>query len=297
MKNSFAMDMEEAVSDVEEQAESQYNQYVTEQLKEALKSTADVESVLNQFNIPTSANMVAAVEAILQNNSKVVKDLYGKAAVQQDMDINDLIDMAYSRLREACNSPDEMIKAEEEMLGTLAENVMKTMLETEDVRTVDLDGMKLIVQQTKAIQEMATTGETYHIPVKMNDEIGSMNVRFVRGQGEIGLIKMALYMESKGTVSTTFRYEADEVNANVECDRADVRNRLMEKKESIEEAMKEATGFTFNFSFVRETGVTVNDVYNWQLGNFEVVDKRDNEVQTEALYGIARSFMDIMSSI
>ena len=295
--DEFATAMEEAVSDVEEQAESQYNQYVTEQLKEALQSTADVESVLNQFNIPTSANMVAAVEAILQNNSKVVKDLYGKAAVQQDMDINDLIDMAYSRLREACNSPDEMIKAEEEMLGTLAENVMKTMLETEDVRTVDLDGMKLIVQQTKAIQEMATTGETYHIPVKMDDEIGSMNVRFVRGQGEIGLIKMALYMESKGTVSTTFRYEADEVNANVECDRADVRNRLMEKKESIEEAMKEATGFTFNFSFVRETGVTVNDVYNWQLGNFEVVDKRDNEVQTEALYGIARSFMDIMSSI
>ena len=131
----------------------------------------------------------------------------------------------------------------------------------------------------------------------MDDEIGSMNVRFVRGQGEIGLIKMALYMESKGTVSTTFRYEADEVNANVECDRADVRNRLMEQKESIEEAMKEATGFTFNFSFVRETGVTVNDVYNWQLGNFEVVDERDNEVQTEALYGIARSFMDIMSSI
>jgi hypothetical protein len=38
-------------------------------------------------------------------------------------------------------------------------------------------------------------------------------------------------------------------------------------------------------------------VYNWQLGNFQVEEKRDNEIQTEALYGIARGYIKVMSEM
>ncbi len=295
--DEFATAMEQAVSEVDTQAEESYNEYVTAQLKEALAHTSNVEDVLNEFNIPNSGNMINAVEALLQNNSTIVKDLYKKAALQQDMDIHDLIDEAYNRLREACNSPEEMLQAEEEMLGTLAENVMKTMIEMEDVRTVDLDGMKLVVQQSKAIDEMAATGETYHIPVMIDDEAGNMNLRIVRGNGELGMVKMALYMQSTGTVETTFRYEAGEVSANVECDTAEMRDRLMSQADKISDMMQEQTGLSFSFSFTRQQGITVNDVYNWQLGNFTPVENRDNEIQTEALYGIARGYMDVIGEL
>ncbi len=291
--DEFATAMEDAV---DEESENAYNKYLTEQLKTALSSTSQVESILEEFNIPHSASMITAVEALMENNNKVMKDLYGRAAEQEDMDIEDLINLAYERFSEACKTPEEMAEAEE-ALGTLAENVMKTMIEMEDVRTIDMDGMKLVVQQAKAMEEMATSGETYHIPMMIADEAGNMNLRIVRGTGESGLIKMALYMQSTGTISTTFHYEAGSVSANVECETAQMREMFASQAPMIAQTMQQETGFSFSFSFTREAGVSVNDVYNWQLGNFEVVDNKDNEIQTEKLYSIARGYLNVIGEI
>ena len=292
--DQFASVMETDVAS-EELQEKAYNQYVTNQLKDALNSAQEVESVLQQFNMPTTANMISAVQALMQNNNGFFKDLYGRIAKQQDMDIEDLIDLAYQRFDEACHSPEAMKEAEE-ALGDLAEKVMKSMLEMEDVRTVDLEGMKLVVQQAKAIQQMAT-GETYHIPMTIADETCNMNLRIVRGTGEAGIVKMALYMEKTGVVATTFHYEAGEVNANVECETAEMRDRFAASSEMISSLMEEKTGFTFSFSFTREAGASVNDIYNWQMGNFETVENRDNDIQTEALYNIARSYLNVIGEM
>ena len=246
--------------------------------------------------MPSSANMISAVEALIQNNGNVIKDLYGRAAKQQDIGIEELINEAYRKFADACRTPEDMAEAEE-ALGVLAENVMKTMIEMEDVRTVDMDGMKLVIQQSKAIQQMATSGETFHIPIMIADEAGNMNLRIVRGNGQSGLIKMALYLESTGTVATTFHYEAGKVSANIECETAQMREQFANQAETISEIMQAETGFEFNFSFTRESGVSVNDVYNWQLGNFQVNESIDDEIQTQALYGIARGYFKVVGEL
>lgn len=291
--DEFATAMEET-ADVA--AEVAYNSYVTEQVKSSFKAAVTVENILEQFNIPCSANMISAIEALMQNSNTVVKDLYGRAAKQQDMDIQDLIDLAYQRFSDACHTPEDMAEAEE-ALGVLAENVMKKMIQMEDVRTIEMDAMKLVVQQSKAIQEMANSGETYHIPIMVADEAGNMNLRIVRGNGDSGLIKMALYLESTGTISTTFRYEAGEVKANVECESSQTREMFASQAPMIANTMQKETGFAFSFSFTRVQGVSVTDVYNWQLGNFEQAENRDNEIQTEALYGIARGYIKVMGEM
>ncbi|SCZ78873.1 DUF6240 domain-containing protein [Pseudobutyrivibrio xylanivorans] len=301
--DEFAAAMEaEAVStdtSADKLQEQAYNQYLTSQLKEALSASQEVESVLQQFNIPTTANMINAVQALMQNNSTVIKDLYGRAAKQEDMTIEDLINLTLERFDEACHSPKAMKEAEE-ALGDLAERVMKSMVEMEDVRTVDLENMKLVIQQAKAIQEMANSGETYHIPMMIDNEVGNMNLRIVRGVEETGLVKMAIYLQSTGIIETTFRYEAQEVTANVECDTAEMRDRLAGLADSIAEKMKAETGFSFSFSFIRESGISVNDVYNWELGNFQVAEANENEkneIQTEALYSIARSYLSVIGEM
>ena len=281
---------------VEEESEASYNKYVTEQLKTAVAASTDVTEIMEQFNIPNSANMITAVEALIENNGKVFKDLYGRAAEQQDMDIEDLINLAYMRFEEACHNPDDMREAEE-ALGDLAERVMKNMIELEDVRTIDLDDMKLVVQQAKAMEQMATTGETYHIPMMVADEAGTMSLRIVRGTGETGLVKMALYLQSTGTISTTFHYEAGEVSASVECEPAQMRELFASQAPMIAQTMQEETGYAFSFSFTQSFGISASDVYNWQLGNFQVSENRENEIQTEALYGIARGYINVISEL
>ncbi|MBQ4245685.1 MAG: hypothetical protein II733_00850, partial [Succinivibrio sp.] len=235
---------------------------------------------------------------LLQNNTSVYKDLYGRAAKLQnwDMDIDDLIDEAYARFEEACHNPDAM-REYEDALGDLAENVMKTMMQSEDIRTIDLEDMKLVIQQTKAIKQMADTSETYRIPIKLGDEVADMNLRIVRGDKETGLIRMAVYLQDLGTVQTTFRYESGTVSANVECDTASLRDKLSEQIATIQTQMKEQTGFDFNFSFTRESGLNVSDIYNWQTGNFTEENDTDNEVQTEALYGIARGYLRLLGQL
>lgn len=308
--DEFATAMETAL---DEESEVAYNKYVTEQVKASFKSIETVESILEEYNMPQSPNMIAAVASLVENNGKVMKDLFSKAAsmrmdvmnerevdeVPEDLEIEDLIDMAYSRFAEACHTPEEMAEAQE-ALGTLAENVMKTMIETEDVRTIDMDGMRLVLQQTKAMEEMANTGETYHIPMMISDEAGTMSLRIVRGNGESGLIKMSLYLQSTGTISTTFHYEEGEVNGTVDCETASMREKFENAADEIAAIMRENTGFTFNLSFNQQSGISASDIYNWSVGNFtkaEIENAKDDKLQTEALYNIARGYIDVISQM
>ena len=293
--DEFASAMEKAIDD-EEQA---YVSHVTDEVHAAFnKATDTVENILEQFNIPTSANMITAVDSLLQNNTSVYKDLFGRAAKLKinDMDIDDLINEAYARFEQACHNPDAL-REYENALGDLAENVMKTMVETEEVQTIDLDDMKLVIQQTKAIKRMADTSETYRIPIKLGEEVADMNLRIVRGEKESGLIRMAVYLQDAGELQTTFRYEAGEVSANVECSTAAMRDKLTEQIAMLQEHMKEQTDFDFSFSFTRESGLNVSDIYNWQTGNFEESKSTDDEVQTEVLYGIARGYLRLLGEL
>ena len=295
--DEFATAMEQTV---DEQSETAYNQYVTEQLKTAIRAEEAVTSVLDEYNVPHSANMIAAVEALVENNGMVIKDLYGRASKQQDMDIEDLINMAYQRFSDACHNSDDMLEAQE-ALGDLAENVMKTMLESENVRTIDMDGMKLVVQQAKAMEQMAATGETYHIPMMVGEEAGTMSLRVVRGSAQTGLIKMAIYMQSTGTISTTFKYESNQVEATVECETAQMREMFAEQAPRISGIMQEMTGFGYSFNFVQKVGLSASDIYNLNMGNFavaeDVTEAREDSIQTEALYKIARGYIDVIAEI
>lgn len=304
----FATAMEDTS---DEQAEAAYNNYVTEQLKTTIAEDAKVSSILDEYNLPHSANMIAAVEAMVENNGQVFKDLFSKATGRaattfgalEGMDVDDIIELAYSRFAEACHTPEEMAEAQE-ALGTLAENVMKTMIETEDVRTVDMDGMKLVVQQTKVMSEMARTGETYHIPIMVADEAGNMNLKIVRGDGESGLIQMALHLQTTGTISTSFRYESGSVSATVECETAQMREMFASQAPMIAQIMQEETGYAFSFSFTQSFGLSAADIYNMEQGNYEGLaiagvsgEASQSEIQTQALYSIARGYINVIAEL
>lgn len=280
----------------DEASEKAYNANLAEQLKSAIEASRSVYEIIEEYNLPSSANIISAIEAMLRDNNSAIKELYGKAAEIEDKDIEDLINEVTEKFLDACDTPEEMAEAEE-ALGVLAENVMKTMVNEEKVRTVDLDGMKLIIQQAKAYQSMARDNETYHIPIMVADEAGNMNLKIVRGTNENGLVKLALYMESTGTINSTFRYEKDAVNANITFDNSSVRDAFASEAQMIAERMREETGFSFTFSFAREVGISVNDIYKIENGSFEVTEDRSNEVQTEALYGIAKSFISLMGEM
>lgn len=297
--DEFAQAMEQTDDEASEIA---YTQHMTSELMSALNADKDVYRVLENMNIPTTANMISAVQNMMRASDPAFKRLYEKAAEQEDMDIEDLINEAYEKFAESCKTPEEMAEAEE-ALGVLAENVMRTMITTEEVNTIDLNGMKMVVQQCKAMGSMASSAETYHIPIMVADEAGNLNLRIVRGTGESGLIKMALYMQSTGNMASTFKYEAGEVDASITCETAQMRSMFAEAAPRIAQIMQEETGFAFKFSFANDS-VDVNEIYKLEAGAYqeaeEVVEagkKEYDTIQTEALYGIARGFIKVVGDM
>ena len=81
-----------------------------------------------------------------------------------------------------------------------------------------------------------------------------MSLRVVRGSAQTGLIKMAIYMQSTGTISTTFKYESNQVEATVECETAQMREMFAEQAPRISGIMQEMTGFGYSFNFVQKVG-------------------------------------------
>ena len=302
--DEFASAMENpsiSASEAEEEINRQYMQNITEQIRESVLADEDVYEMLEEYNIPATANMISALSAMKSNRNQMINDLAKAYSESQDMDIEFLMEELTERFGEAAKTPEEMAEAEE-ALETLAENVMKTMITEEDVTTYDLDGMKLIVSEAKAYNTMARESETYHLPMMVADETGTMTLKIVRGTGESGLVKMALYMESTGSIASTFKYEDGQVNGQLDFDDASIRDMFAGQAPLIAQTMQEECGYSFSFSFGTKSELDVNEIYKRETGAFDLDDDekaqaKSNEIQTKALYGIASSFIKVMGEV
>ena len=261
--DAFASAMENADTKAVNKA---YAAAQTAAIKNSYSSYEKVAQIIEAYNIPSSANMINAIRAMYENNNQMVKDLYGKYSKQTNMDIDYLIEETWERFSEACKTPEEMAEAQE-ILADIAENVMKTMLTVENVNTIDLNGMQMVVSQCKAHNIMARENETYHIPIMVADEAGALNLKIVHGKDQSGLVKIALSMESTGTISTTFHYEAGQVDATIDFDNAITRDTFANQAPLIAQTMQETSGLSFSFSFGIKNQLSVNDIYNIESGN------------------------------
>ncbi len=320
--DAFATAMENADTSSVDEA---YTASQTAAIKVAYSSYEKVAQILENYNIPSSANMINAITAMYENNNQMVKNLYSKYSEQTNMDIDYLIAETWERFGQACKTPEEMADAQE-ALADIAENVMKKMVEVEDVNTIDMNGMQMIISQCKADNIMARENETYHIPIMVADEAGNLNLRIVHGNGQSGLVKMALSMESTGTISTTFRYEAGQVDASVDFDNADTREAFANQAPLIAQTMQETSGLSFSFSFGIKNQLDVNDIYNMESGNFtkgslgsisdvdsglniinasanttssniQANSSSDSQIATRDLYRIARGYIQVLGEI
>ena len=80
-----------------------------------------------------------------------------------------------------------------------------------------------------------------------------------------------------------------------------MRQLFEEQADRIAGIMKDSTGYAFSFSFTRSMGLSAADIYNWDAGNIAVAEDvakaREDTIQTEALYKIARGYIEVMAEI
>ncbi|MCF0129570.1 MAG: hypothetical protein HUJ70_13395 [Pseudobutyrivibrio sp.] len=292
--DQYASAMEAGAEDVLEEA---YRRQQTAELRENFSNASEeVIRMLEQFDLPVTSNMISAMQQFMNSKNSVFSKLFEKQGRDED-EVEMLIENLTERFGEACKTPEEMAEAQE-ALGILAENAMKTMVNEEEVSTIDLKTMKLLKTQFGAMTAMAKNDETYHIPIMVANEAGNMTLKIVKGSYDKGLVKMAIRAVSTGAVSGSFRYEAGELNGSFTCEKEETREMMSEQAPLIAQTILEQTGLSVSLSFGRDAFLNENSIYDKADEKaYEKPETGDDTVPTATLYKAAKSLIDVVSEI
>ncbi len=316
-------EQEESVRAYEEALDNSYEEIRREELVTNLKADKVAYEFLEANNMPVTANTLSAVTAFMSDNNSL-KTLLSKAAKRQvgldrdgsyaeetnmenaivEEDINDSIENILKNLiheyGEACKTPSDMAEAEQR-LEEMAENVMKNMLVSEDVSSIDVRGMHLIQTQIHTMGQVAQRSENYTIPIMVADEVGNMSLKIVRGKEEKGIVDIAFNMEKTGSVTASFRYEAGEFTGKIESDSNKTRRLLEENVNGLREAIFKETNVNASLEFAWSKTVDKMNIFTNEDVDFETENiYQDGEldpsvnvsVMTKTLYGVAKAFID-----
>lgn len=135
------------------------------------------------------------------------------------------------------------------------------MLVEKDVTSIDVRGMKLVMTQIQALGQMGEQSETYNIPILVEDKLGNLSLKIVRGSEEKGLVDVALDMDESGAVSASFRYENGQISGDVAFEKEDIAGLFSDHMPYLANAMREETGLPVSFAYAADAGTNVDDFY------------------------------------
>ena len=277
----------------EEAVEEMAREQTRQEVAEALKSEEAVYQMLDKYDLPQTPAFLSSISEMLRDRNSVYRNLQrfasGNSQDASAKQISDLIEDLIEEYGEACKTPKEMADAQHKLEET-AEKVMKNMLVEKDVTSIDVRGMKLVMTQIQALGKMGEQSETYNIPILVEDKLGNLSLKIVRGSEEKGLVDVALNMDESGAVSASFRYENGQISGDVAFEKEDIAGLFSEHMPYLANAMRQETGLPVSFAYATDAGTNVDDFYEKEDADFAVTKEQD-AVSTKVLYGIARSFI------
>lgn len=291
-KDAAYVEEEERIQQAEEEQTRQ-------QVAKALESEEKVYQLLEKYDLPKTPAFLQGISEMLRDRNAVYRKLLKYSSEQtgdeNQINITDMIQDLIEEYGEACKTPKEMAEAQHRLEET-AEKVMKNMLVEKDVTSIDVRGMKLVMTQIQALGKMGEQSETYNIPILVEDKLGNLSLKIVRGTEEKGLVDVALQMDENGVISGSFRYEHGEITGDVDFEKPEIAGLFSEHMPYFANAMREATGLPVSFRYGTDASIAVDDFYEEKDVDFAVTKEQD-PIATKVLYGIARSFVEEMGEL
>lgn len=279
--------------------------YAKEQLAQLSKSASaadDVYAVLKQYDIPNTALNVMAMEALMRNRNGFFRQVFGEGRKSSDKEVgaDDIETMKQEVLEafgEAVSSPEEMAEAQER-LGILAENVMRGMMENDEVTSLDVREMRLMSAQLSISRTLARE-EQYSVPVMVSDGVVNVSLKIVRGVDKKGVVDITMESALRGKIAATFQAKEKGVTALVVSDNAQTKALLEENAAALMEGLTDEEDAEIRYAYISDLEHTSFANGN-ASGGKETPDAEGSEnyqIQTTRLYRIAESFIRQMREV
>ena len=316
----FAHALAETV-DTDAAAEREYLQEQMRMVQEAASAPDEIYRMLEQFDLPNSAMNVNAIQSMMANRNQLFRQIFGEESTNPDRekkitaeDIEAIKESIIEDFGEAVSEPEALAEVQE-TLGKVAENVMKTMISSDEVTSIDVREMRLM-QAKLSINQTLAKKEQYSIPVLVGDKVTNVSLKIVRGVETKGIVDIMLESEMSGKIAATFQAKEEGISGLVVTDKQETRDLLADQMGFLASAIQESGGEQVDLRFAIEKNLDLNHfsgAASGKSGNVtsvndsaastkEAVDKEGQstegkkedsvyKVQTARLYHIAEAFL------
>ena len=273
--------------------------YAKEQLQaftESAKATEDIYHVLEKYDIPNTMSNVMAVQELVKNRNGVFRKIFGENATSDGAaGAEELAEAKQNLLDEFCEalgSPEELGEVQEK-LGELAENVMKGMIESDGVTSLDVREMRLLSAQL-SVNSMLAKEEQYSVPVLVSDGVVNVSLKIVRGVDQKGVVDIMMESELRGKIAATFQAKEQGIKGFIATEQQDTKELLEAQGEALTESLGE------DAVELRYAHISDLDLGHFSMGMLGVdadaqtdapQESEAYQVQTTRLYQIAEGFI------
>lgn len=282
--------------------------YVKEQLaalEESAKAGEDIYQVLQKYDIPNTVNNIIAMQSMVKDRNQIYRQIFGGSTKDDDEsgagdeigaeDIEQIKKKLLEEFAEAVSEPKALAEVQEK-LGILAENVMKGMIDSDHVTSLDVREMRLLSAKL-SMNGILAKKEQYSVPVMVKEGVVNVSLKIVRGVDKKGVVDIMMETELRGKIAATFQAKEDSISGFVATDNRDTKDLLSENTEVLEDWMSEngEENADVHYAYINKL-----DLNHFSMGIFGVdadsatEENRESEsyrVQTTRLYHIAENFI------
>ncbi len=298
----FADALENMSEDIREmQLDRDYDKLKRTELENAVKTESRIYELLSEYDIPQSPANLEAFSRMLSDRNGMFRRLFApdrRRDENRTAPENELINSIADEFLDALSDPEELQNASQRLRNT-AENMMENMLTDEPSSTLDIRALRMSVKQISLAGDMGRRSETYSIPVVIDDQVGNMTLKVIRGSSaEQGQVDMSVETESLGAIRATFKVEADQIAGRITASTAEADRRLSRAAQDISASLQETAELPVSIDISRNHRLDANSIFrNDRLQAAPGEDGQRPQVQTRLLYGIAKSFIGELGSI
>ena len=277
------------------------------QLEQAANADESIYRILDKYDIPNTVSNVLAMESMLNQRNQMFRKIFGSSTSDHNgddqVDAEDLEAIKQELLEEfgeAVSEPADMAVAQEK-LGELAENVMKTMINSDHVTSLDVRDMKMLSAQL-SVNSILAKEEQYAVPVMVNDELMNVSVKIVRGVDKKGIVDIMMESELRGKIAATFQAKEDGIHGLVATDSEETAELFKGQTQDLSDLLG---GENDDVTELHCAHIPDLDLNHFSMGAFGVDAKEETQlsdsqkaenrdtyrVQTSRLYGIAEHFI------
>ncbi|HCJ75260.1 MAG TPA: hypothetical protein DHV88_02315 [Roseburia sp.] len=298
-------ELADAMKEVEqkEETEAAYRKEQVQELSQAAAAPQEVYEWLEQLDMPATVNRVLAAADYMNNRNQVFNRLFKMADRSENLseELENIKEKIFSDFAEAVKTPKEMAEAQRKLADT-AENVMKTMMMSEDnLTSLDLQELKMMHTQI-ALGSAAAKKEEYAVPVLVQGETCNVSLKIVRGEEKKGLVDVVFETDRLGRVAAQLRAGRDKISGYIAAESKETTALFESHAKEWENLFAQEPGQEVSISYmtgeIKKDGIRHDaDISSKDTDKPEEKNSSDTEIQTKTLYGMAESFLKAVKSL